>query len=315
MKRKISVIIAIILLMICLNSCGKQGVAGKKYSLYLGISQEHEAGDGKAKFASTYVAVICDKKGKIVDCVFDGFESTTSLEGGVADYDENVQSKNELGLEYSMKSASPIGREWYEQAAHFADFIKGKALDEVEEVDGGEAELMAGCTININGFKEAIDNAEEIGGIEVESGSEPSAKVAFFADYSDTKNASAETDGVAHLSVTYTAVAMSEGKIAAAALDQTETKVYFDDSGLIINLDKGESKREAGYDYGMKPASAIGLEWFEQADNFARAIVGMSPSDVAGMRLNGEYLEDETLLAGCSIKVTDFVKAVAKTGK
>ncbi len=289
---------------------------GKKYNLCFGISQDHDASDSKAGFSVTYVAVVCDKKGRIVDCVFDAVENTVMLDGGVVNADEAVFSKNELGLEYSMKSASAIGREWYEQAAHFADFIKGKRIDSIEEVDGGEAELMAGCTININGFKEAIDDAsEEENMMEFAASAIPSVSVAIAANHDGSKNASSERDGIAALNITYAAVAQSGGKISASILEQTETNVYFDHSGLIINLDKSDGKRDMGYDYGMKSASELGLEWFEQADNFGKYIIGMTPNEVADMRLNGAFAADDVLLAGCTIKVDDFVKAVSKTGK
>ncbi len=324
MKKIISVIIAIIIACLSLSSCsGREGgdvsnntESGKssKYTLYFGVHQEHDAGEQKAKFASTYVAVVCDKKGKIVDCVFDAVEDTVMLHGGIVEAGGDIQSKNELGLEYSMKSASAIGKEWYEQAEHFASFIKGRNINQVDDVDGGEAELMAGCTININGFKEAIDEADdEENGIEFESTSIPTAALGVFASREGSKDATSELDGIASMSTTYAAVAKNGEKIAAAEIEQIETKVYFDDSGLVIDLDENEGKRDMGYGYGMKAVSDIGLEWFEQVRNFEKYVIGKTPNEVAEIDMNGDYSADDALLAGCTIKISDFVKAISKT--
>jgi len=327
MKRIISVLIIITLSCAVLSSC-RGNEAGNisnnesdadssgaaRYTLYLGVHQEHDASEGKAEFASTFAALICDEKGMIVDCVFDATENTMEFEGGVVRNKTDMRSKNEQGLEYSMKSASAISKEWYEQAEHFAEFIKGRMLDEADDVDGGEAELMAGCTININGFKAAIDEADDQeNAVEFECSGTPSVALAVVNNSEGSADASAETDGVAAMKSTYAALAKNGDKIAAANIEETETKVYFDQSGLIIQLEKGEGKRDEGYSYGMKGASEIGLEWFEQARNFEKYIVGLTPDEVAAINMNGDYSADDALLAGCTIKVNDFVKAVAKT--
>ena len=330
MKRIISVLTAIILMSFGLCSCtsneagnasnnnsdSESNKKAESYTLYLGVHQDHDATEGKAKFASTFAAIICDEKGRIVDCVFDETENTVSLEGGAADTETDMRSKNEQGLEYSMKSASAIGKEWYEQANHFAQFLLGKTLEEDDDVDGGEAELMAGCTININGFKDAIDEADDQeNSVSFESGTSPRVALAVVNNSDDSKNATAESDGVASLKSTYAAVAKADGKIVAANIEETETKVYFDHSGLIIELEKGEGKRDAGYSYAMKGASEIGLEWFEQVQNFEKYIVGLTPDEVAAIDMNGAYSADDALLAGCTIRISDFVKAVAKTAE
>lgn len=327
MTKIISVFCALICVIICLSSCrGEEGnidsgtaesdTKKESYTLYMGVYQDHNAANGKAKFASTFAAIICDKKGKIVDCVFDATENNMPLEAGISQNQTDLRSKNEQGLEYSMKSASAIGKEWYEQARHFADFLIGMTLDEAEDVDGGEAELMAGCTININGFKGAIEEADDQeNAVNFESAANPKASVAVVSSSDGSKDATDSSDGVASLRSTYAAVAKSGSKIAAANIEETETKVYFDRSGLIISLEKGDGKRDMGYSYAMKVASEIGLEWFEQVRNFEKYIVGLTPDEVGAIDMNGDYSADDTLLAGCTIKITDFVKAISKTAE
>lgn len=60
-----------------------------------------------------------------------------------------------------MKAASPIQKEWYEQAAAFEAFAKGKTAADLTAAVGengipADADLKAGCTINVNSI---VNNA------------------------------------------------------------------------------------------------------------------------------------------------------------
>ena len=110
-------------------------------------------------------------------------------------------------------------------------------------------------------------------------------------------------------------MAKKGSKIAAANIEATETRIYFDHGGLVNNIDYGEGKREEGDSYGMKASSAIGLEWYQQVKNFEEYIVGMMPDQVAQIDMSDGYATDDTLKAGCTIKINDFVRAVAKTAE
>lgn len=75
-----------------------------------------------------------------------------------------LKTKTELKGEYNMKGTSPIGKEWYEQAAAFETWAKGKTADDVANVAGEDgkatdADLSAGCTISITQFQAAVADA------------------------------------------------------------------------------------------------------------------------------------------------------------
>lgn len=74
------------------------------------------------------------------------------------------------------------------------------------------------------------------------------------------------------------------------------------------------SKQELGDAYGMKPASGIGKEWFEQADALAAYCVGKTYDEVvAGLAMDeAGHATDADLLTGCTMKVGGFVKALEK---
>ena len=72
-----------------------------------------------------------------------------------------VLTKNELQDGYGMRKASPIGKEWFEQAAGFCTFITGKTLNEAIAiaVNPGETDVVTSCTIGTDGFLQLIVKA------------------------------------------------------------------------------------------------------------------------------------------------------------
>jgi len=63
-----------------------------------------------------------------------------------------------------MKGASPIGKEWFEQAKAFADYITGKKVADVSGIalDGGKAtdeDLTSSVTVTITDFIGAVERA------------------------------------------------------------------------------------------------------------------------------------------------------------
>ena len=128
-----------------------------------------------------------------------------------------------------------------------------------------------------------------------------------------SKEAQAQVDATVAVVVTD-----SEGKIVKCELDCAQTKLAVAD-GLVpedFSTVDVRSKQEKKEDYGMQGVSAIGAEWYTQADAFAAAVVGMTADDVAALELvesNGHnVLADETLHASCSMDITEFQATLAK---
>ena len=68
------------------------------------------------------------------------------------------QTKNEIKEGYGMKGISPIGKEWYEQAAAFCAFITGSTLNEAIAVaaNPAESDVISSCTIGTEDFLKLI---------------------------------------------------------------------------------------------------------------------------------------------------------------
>ncbi len=103
----------------------------------------------------------------ICGSLLDEHESyVSSVDGGLA-LPAQVQSKRELGDTYGLRSYSSIGKEWYEQADAFCNYIQGMTCEEVMAIPVDEygktteADLAAGCTISIASFQQAVEQACE----------------------------------------------------------------------------------------------------------------------------------------------------------
>ena len=62
----------------------------------------------------------------------------------------------------------------------------------------------------------------------------------------------------------------------------------------------------------MKGNSAIGKEWYEQANYFAAYVKGMTADEVAGMAVDESgYAADADVLAGTTVHIGDFLNVIA----
>jgi hypothetical protein len=124
--------------------------------------------DGLAQAYSVYTATTFASDGKITSSIIDASQTDVnfSADGKItSDLKAENKTKNELGDAYGMKKASGIKKEWNEQAASFADYIKGKTLEQVkgiavnEEGVPTESDLTSSVTIHISDFIGVIEKA------------------------------------------------------------------------------------------------------------------------------------------------------------
>ena len=91
--------------------------------------------DGLAAMYTTFTAVVEDD-GKVLACCVDVIEPKIAFgaDGAIGEV-KFSGSKREVKEGYGMKDISGIGKEWYEQAAAFADYVVGKTLDEASGIE------------------------------------------------------------------------------------------------------------------------------------------------------------------------------------
>ncbi len=135
------------------------------------------------------------------------------------------------------------------------------------------------------------------------------------ASTKDSK-APGEEAGLAKTSAMLAAVLVDQdGKVIKASIDAIGVEINFDQSGkLLTATDKMfASKRELGDDYGMKKASGIAKEWYEQADFFENYIVGKTLDEIKGIAIDGEgKAGDADLKAGITVHIGSFIAVVEK---
>lgn len=124
--------------------------------------------DGIAEAYSTYAAVTVNQEGIITSCIIDASQGSVAFNNNgeiTSDLSEVIKTKNEIGDDYGMIVASSIGKEWYEQANSFAQYVVGKTIDEIkgialnEEGVPVESELTSSVTIHVGSFLTVIEKA------------------------------------------------------------------------------------------------------------------------------------------------------------
>lgn len=278
--------------------------------------------DGAAQVDTLIAAVIVDADGRIVNCMIDSVQAVMNFSKDgklVTPADTVFASKNELGDAYGMKKASGIGKEWNEQAESFAQYCIGKTADEVNGIavtDGyaADADLAASVTISIGDFQKAVTKAV---GNAVESGASAEDKLGIGSsvNMSASKDAAAGEDGLCESYGTFAAVTFgADDKITSCVIDSLLGDVNYDVTGKITSDIKAEikTKNELGDAYGMKKASSIGKEWYEQAAAFAAYTVGKTADEVKGIAVTEGKAADADLAASVTISIGVFQEIVEK---
>lgn len=280
--------------------------------------------DGLAQTDSTVVAVLVGQEGKILDCKIDAAQTKINFSGEgklVTDLASTIKSKQELGTEYALGAASSIGKEWNEQADAFAAYVIGKTIDEVKGIAVDEAgypsgeDLTSSVTINIGGFmagvEKAVSNAQDMG-----ASSTDALGLAVSTEISKSKEATAEQEGLAQAYSTYAVITKdASGKITGSYVDMTQGNVNFDTKGAITSdlTAATQTKQELGDAYGMKSASSIGKEWFEQSNAFSEYVKGKTVEEVRGIAIDDAGLAaDADLVSSVTVHLAPFVEIVEK---
>lgn len=305
-------------LALSLTACGrdKDETPASGNKLGLGSVQSVTVVDpSHAAVKATVAAVVLDKDGKIAECELDELTFTVGLEGGLPQMVADLMSKLERGDDYmptpeEMQDASSLTASWADQVEKFCDFVEGKTPGQVTGLAAtdGKSEQIDGCDLIITDFIEAVGQA---------------AKAA--------KDGSTAAEDDLHLALT---------AVAAETTDQTRPKyelemaaVTLNDAGTItgcmtdslqaeLTVEEGvfaalsgtmATKRQMGDSYGMKAASGIKREWYEQADAFDTYAVGKTAGQLSGTALDSSGKTDA--IAGCTVKVSAMLKNAVKAAR
>lgn len=207
-------------------------------------------------------------------------EKDGQIEKIVIDVVRGGASSKEQFDNYGVKPLSSIGKDWWEQVAYYENWVQANGVDAAQYDENGhalDADLIAGCTINISNFNEAVSNAL--------NGVEPSVKVG-------TSSSDVWGETIAN-------IVEKDGVVEKIVIDVVRD---------------GATSKEQHDNYGVKPLSSIGKEWWEQVMYYEDWVLA-NGVDAVEYDENGHALNAD-LISGCTINITNFTEAVkAAQGK
>lgn len=286
-------------------------------------SKEFSEKGATAQADIIFAAVGLDKDGKIVAVNIDNAQTKVlfNADGTLkTDVKEEPKTKRELGDAYGMKEATTMGLEWYQQMDNFEAAVIGKTIDEVLAMPVYEkdpnhpavlTDLAASVTISVEGYQAALKDAVERA-IEVDGADNIGLGISVSTKKSKAK---AETKGaVAQMDNTAALVAVKDGKVAKVILDVLQPKVEYNEDGTLktdVKAVEIKSKKVLGDAYGMKEASGIKKEWWEQANAIEAWMEGKTLEEVLALPV--EDKEDKKvatgdLAASVTVGVADYLK-------
>ncbi len=257
----------------------------------------------QAQMDVTIAAVGFDADGKVASVTLDVVQPKVAFDSNLkitSDTQAEVKSKKDLKEEYGMKGASAIGKEWYEQAAAFEEWMIGKTIDEitglkVKEVNPSHQnvpdvpELTSSVTITVESYIAAVEEAwnnavdapgaETVGlGVEThisgkDKGVDANGKEVLPRAQSDTYMSATAFD--------------KDGKVVVTLIDNAQVRVNYDAEGKVTDDKAAErkTKHELKEEYGMKDASPIKKEWYEQMTAFQDWMAGKTIDEITGLKV------------------------------
>lgn len=140
----------------------------------LGVLTEASASGDTSKVNTITAVVVLDGEGKVADVTLDEMELSLSADssGGIT-LPSDLRTKRQKGSSYPLAAVFSLEKGWAEQADAFGRWLTGKTPDEVRDIktdeDGrpADADLLSGCTIAVDGYRDAVlracENAKAVG--------------------------------------------------------------------------------------------------------------------------------------------------------
>lgn len=293
--KKVMVWIVCVLMVLSLTACGGKSAVEYTMGMSSVASRTMEAAE-RSTVKITAAAVALDEKGIIRRCVVDELAYDVTPTGSPAD----LSTKMERGDKYipteEETGGVSVNTSWAQQAKLFCTYVVGKTAGEVSGIaatDGKSADIQ-GCDLIVTDLIRAVRAAADAA-TDSKVGEGDTLKLAMTA----TRDASASSP---EFEVEMAAVTMDGDKVTGCAVDTLP--VSLPTEGGVFTYVSGELKTKAQQKdaYGMKKASPIKREWYEQADAFATYAVNKTAASLDDIKLDSSGKTDA--VAGCTISLT-----------
>lgn len=321
--KKLWAILCGLLLLFALVSCGKKdkeptpsGLGnGDGRSLGLGsVNTLAVEGAEKTYVKTTVAAVVLDKDGKITECKLDEAEFPVELKNGAVQVAVDLLTKGETE-DYTLTDrdlgAGNTSREsWDDQVEAFCDYVEGMTGAQVSAIAAtdGKSEMIEGCDLIITDFIQAVHEATRNAKAKnIGAGDELELAVS-------VAKSGESTDAKPQFDIDMAAVTLGgDDRITACLTDTAQAKLTVENSLFSHAAGKMDTKRGMGDSYGMKQASSIKKEWFEQADAFDAYAVGKTAAQLSKLSVGDDGKTDA--ISGCTMAISGMLGNAVKAAE
>ncbi|MCR5154360.1 MAG: hypothetical protein K6B75_05880, partial [Lachnospiraceae bacterium] len=281
--------------------------------------------DGLAQAYGTIAVLAVSGNGTINAALLDAYQSNVNFDttGTIkGDITPEVATKNELKDDYNMRGASAIGKEWFEQAAAYAEYVEGKDLAGVQaiKVESGyaaDADIKASVTVHVTDFNNAL--VKGLTSDFLTNAKSGKLGVGTLILRTSSSSATAEKNGTAQTDAYVAGVILDKnGRVTSIAIDANQTKIAIDAKGTVVTSFDTEfkTKYELKEDYNMKKFAGSQYEWYEQDEAFMEYCIGKTLAEIEGIKVTERYLDDSVdLKASVTIKVDELKEVVIRAIK
>ncbi len=257
--------------------------------------------------------------------------------------DKVIETKQELKDRYGM---SAIGKtEWNKQANAFSGYINGKTIEEAASANyknthnSSGTVVIEGCTMSQTNFTTALKvitdtktfkapaNTVSAGlGYKVSALSADNVLTVTLAGSATDKDGKIYETSINAYQIPLMVSSTDATKIAYNPINpknqsyaQLKAENFKDHTTASADnkyYTEVLSKRELKEKYAMKENTeeAQKMEWYNQANNFARYAKGKIASEIAGKSYKSNHNPKGTVeVAGCTITMEDFATAISKS--
>lgn len=257
--------------------------------------------------------------------------------------DKVIATKQELKDKYGM---SAIGKtEWNKQANAFSAYINGKTIEEAASANyknthnSSGTVVIEGCTMSQTNFTTALKvitdtktfkapaNTVSAGlGYKVSALSADNILTVTLAGSATDKDGKIYETSINAYQIPLMVSSTDATKIAYNPINpknqsyaQLKAENFKDHTTASADnkyYTEVLSKRELKEKYAMKENTeeAQKMEWYNQANNFARYAKGKIASEIAGKSYKSNHNENGTIeVPGCTITMEDFATAISKS--
>ncbi|MCR3922727.1 MAG: hypothetical protein NUK65_09460 [Firmicutes bacterium] len=345
MKKILSLMLALSLVAVMLVGCGGGDNNGNtdEGAVKLGLGTVNSIAKSKDYVAAVgdtaevlalgqvdtiMAAATFDKDGKVVGVSIDTAQTKINYDADlqVSNMDAVLKTKVEKGEEYGMGKVSTIGKEWNEQIAELENWMIGKTIAEIkamnlEEGKPADEDMKALVTISVGDYIAAVEKAYntsiDVAGAD-KLGLGQTISIAKSKGYAAADGDTAEVLPMAQADTVIAATAFNaDGKVIGTITDTAQIKINFDAEGKVTTDKTAElkTKVEKGEEYGMKKASGIGKEWFEQVAALSEWMSGKTVSEITALPVSEGKTTDTDLVSMVTVTVTDYLAVVEESFK